>query len=732
MAGSQYPSRILRRTAAKYNSQDSVRRKLPSLALSGLLLAAAVFAQDTKYEPHGQEIPGPPSPGVFSAWLKDIRHWKMERRIRIGYKDAQYERPELAWTQSSFIQPQMMIEDRFFYDPVAGKYTVDRYLDDLEKRYGGIDSVLIWHTYPNIGIDDRNQNDLLADMPGGLEGVRRMVADFHRRGVRVLFPIMLWDQGTHPYEGSNWDAVAKLFKAIDVDGINGDTLSGFPIAFREASDKAGHPLALEPEVGLASDEMLIWNNLSWGYWHYTPTSVPTVSRYKWLETRHMVNICNRWARDKTNDLQHAFFNGVGYESWENIWGIWNQIDDRDAEALRRISKIERRFASLLITPQWEPHTPVLQTSVYASKFPGKQETLWTLINRNEYDVAGQQISVPYSPGTRYYDLWNGVELTPQVSGSTAALSFPIESHGYGALLSTSTATPELKKFLTEEATLAQRPLASYSKERPVLAQHVVEIPATNHAQTAPAGMIHIPAGRFDFEVSGVMIEGENEIGVDVQYAGEDSPRRHHARVIDLPAYYIDRYPVTNAQFHDFLAATGYHPRDDHNFLKDWQGGTYPAGWDRKPVTWISMEDARVYAKWAGKRLPHEWEWQHAAQGDDKRLYPWGESWNAAAVPEPDMGHTMAPPANVDAHPAGASPFGVQDLVGNVWQWTDEWQDEHTRAAILRGGSHYRPQGSDWYFPQAYKLNEHGKYLLMAPAKDRSGAVGFRCVRDAAS
>ena len=68
----------------------------------------------------------------------------------------------------------MMMEDRYFYDPVAHKYTVDRYLDDVTRRYGGIDSVLIWHTYTNIGIDNRNQYDLLRDMPGGLDGVREM------------------------------------------------------------------------------------------------------------------------------------------------------------------------------------------------------------------------------------------------------------------------------------------------------------------------------------------------------------------------------------------------------------------------------------------------------------------------------------------------------------------------------------------------------------------------------
>ena len=71
-----------------------------------------------------------------------------------------------------------------------------------------------------------------------------------------------------------------------------------------------------------------------------------------------------------------------------------------------------------------------------------------------------------------------------------------------------------------------------------------------------------------------------------------------------------------------------------------------------------------------------------------------------------------------------------DLVGNLWQWTEEFTDEHTRAAIVRGGSYYQPQGSNWYFPQAYKITEHGKLLLMAPSKDRAATLGFRCVQDA--
>jgi formylglycine-generating enzyme required for sulfatase activity len=242
-------------------------------------------------------------------------------------------------------------------------------------------------------------------------------------------------------------------------------------------------------------------------------------------------------------------------------------------------------------------------------------------------------------------------------------------------------------------------------------------------------MIKIPAGDFDFRVEGIEIEGFDDIGVDVQYPWENTPRRFHNHPMQIDSFWIDKYPVTNAQYKQFLAATHYHPTDGLNFLRDWANGTYPAGWDNKPVTWVSLEDARAYASWAGKRLPHEWEWQYAAQGTDGRDYPWGNEWNADAVPVPDKGRTMRGPDAVDAHPSGASPFGVVDLVGNIWQWTEEFHDEHTVGSILRGGSYYQPQGSIWYFPQAYRLDQHGKLLLMSPSMDRSGAVGFRCVQD---
>ena len=117
------------------------------------------------------------------------------------------------------------------------------------------------------------------------------------------------------------------------------------------------------------------------------------------------------------------------------------------------------------------------------------------------------------------------------------------------------------------------------------------------------------------------------------------------------------------------------------------------------MTWVSLEDARSCASWAGKRQPYEWEWQYAAQGADGRPYPWGGEWDPDAVPVPDKSRNMRGPDPVNAHSKGVGPLGVMDMVGNVWQWTEEFADEHTRAAIRRGSSYYQPQGSIWYFPK---------------------------------
>ena len=190
---------------------------------------------------------------------------------------------------------------------------------------------------------------------------------------------------------------------------------------------------------------------------------------------------------------------------------------------------------------------------------------------------------------------------------------------------------------------------------------------------------------------------------------------------------MNQYPVTNQEFKKFLKATKYTPKDTSNFLKHWIKGSLPKGLENHPVVYVSLDDAQAYAKWAGKRLPTDIEWQYAAQGTDGKKYPWGNVYDSTKCNH-KLGHTTP----VDAFPGGENPFGVRDLIGNVWQLTNDVYDNGTfYFGMLRGGSFYNPTSSWWYIPGGPQPADNPQILLMvSPGFDRNATVGFRCVKDA--
>ena len=176
-----------------------------------------------------------------------------------------------------------------------------------------------WQGYPNVGADPRNVFDLMRALPGGLAGIRSMVADFHRRGVRVLWPNFPWDLGTRDEGSPDYRALVELVLATGADGANGDTMDCLPRPWMDLATSAAlpgrRPLALQPQsMGTRYDksgwQAIGHNVMSWGEgWQYT--TAPLTSAYKLLEPRHMVNVVERQATNRTDGLQTAFFNAVG-------------------------------------------------------------------------------------------------------------------------------------------------------------------------------------------------------------------------------------------------------------------------------------------------------------------------------------------------------------------------------------------------------------------------------------
>lgn len=188
--------------------------------------------------------------------------------------------------------------------------------------------------------------------------------------------------------------------------------------------------------------------------------------------------------------------------------------------------------------------------------------------------------------------------------------------------------------------------------------------------------------------------------------------------IYINAFNIDIYPVSNAEYKDFVDATG------HNPPRTWKEGAYPEGTADHPVIWVTWHDAQAYCEWAGKRLPTELEWEKAARGTDGRTYPWGETFDSAKCNSKESGLGGTSP--VGSYPDGVSPNGAFDMAGNVWEWTADWYEAYRGSLyeLARYGEQYKVlRGGSWFDAQDMVRSSTRKSF---DPNQGFSTIGFRC------
>ena len=236
-----------------------------------------------------------------------------------------------------------------------------------------------------------------------------------------------------------------------------------------------------------------------------------------------------------------------------------------------------------------------------------------------------------------------------------------------------------------EAAMALGRLGQVDDDVALMLQHVYETAREDDVRHAAleallalrredmVDMVFIPAGEF--------LMGST----DADKAARDSEKPQHT--LYLPAYFIDRTPVTNAQYRRFIEAGGYANPDywrEAIAAGRWRDGKYidydgehrdrPLLWDdprfnddSQPVVGVTWYEALAYSRWAGKRLPNEAEWEKAARGTDGRIYPWGDVWREGRANTAELGIRRTTPVGRFS-PEGDSPYGAVDMAGNVWEW----------------------------------------------------------------
>lgn len=722
----------------------------------------------------------PPESKVSYVMYAEVFRGEWQEGLRLMFRDrylfdleefdnSLYEREDLAWIKESYLMILQMAWDREFYDRMTGKYTFPDIIRKGIDLFGYFDVFCIWPTWPRLGLDQRNQWDMYRDLPGGTSQLRSFANMCRLSGTKFFISYNPWDNSTKTED--HYRGMARIITETDADGVVLDTRGSSSYELQAAAD------SVKKGVIMYSEGMAIIKDMPGiisGRVHNAIYLSPELNLNKLIKPDFSIfRVCDVGEDIIHRELAIAFFNGYGTELNMYRPGGRNEYFDTDLKFLARTTFILRQNNDAFLDFNWTPLIKTTLDYVYVNQWKSGDKTLFTVLNMRPEGVAEKLFEVNNPGGKHYVSLWNHENLVPETEngktfiramadgwnaiysgtrreGSVDCIaelpdilrseikgdSIIIHNPGNGKILiwqGDPSYNKDYKEFdIPTDTVICVKDLFGYYEGKIVVQlidnkrlkdENVLRLKGgkpwlisrvtpTTLASNIPRNMVLVPGADFSFNVT----TREDFIPYP-EVSG---------KTISIDSFLIDKYPVTNASYYEFITSTGYYPKDTTRYLKHWESSIYKQGQDNYPVVYVSYEDVMAYAEWAGKRLPTEVEWQLAAQGDDKRLWPWGDEFHGTYC-----NNAFDRPTPVNAFPKGESPYAVMDMVGNIWQMTnDMYFNGAYYFIVIRGGSYFRPESSWWYIeggPQP--LDKTQIMLLVSPGFDRSATVGFRCVKD---
>ena len=723
----------------------------------------------------------PPGAKVNYFIYADLFKGEWQAGLRLMFRDKYlfdldhfdnklFEREDLKWIKQSYIIILQMAWDREFYDRETGKFTFGDELKKWNEQFNNIDVFGIWPTWPRLGLDQRNQWDMYRDLPGGTEQLKSNARLSRSYNTKFFIAYNPWDNSTR--QEDHYKGMAKLISETEADGVVLDTRGSSSYELQKAADSVRQGVVMYSEGMAVTKDM---PGIISGRVHNAIYFSPELNLNKLIKPDFAIfRVCDVGEDRNHREIAIAFFNGYGTEL--NLFRPGGRDDGYrdDLSYLARTTFILRQNNDAFLDNDWTPFINTTTDNIFVNKWYSGDKSIYTVLNMKPDGFQGNLFKVNNQEDRHFVSLWNHESIDPVIENGEAYIpvsaegwqssftgtrkeasldciaqfpeiirpllfgdSLQIHNQGVGSVIiwkgnpSYQTQHFDLK-FNRDTTIRIMNIIGNYEGKivlqylennllrdeyvirltggKPWLISKVVPTPA---ARNIPSDMVLVPKASITYNLT----------------TKEDFmpyPAINENVTSEVDSFLIDKFPVTNVQFYDFLLKTGYVPADTVNFLKHWSSGKFRQGQDNYPVIYVSIGDMTAYANWAGKRLPTQTEWQLAAQGTDKRKWPWGDEFHGTWC-----NNAFNRPTPVDAFSKGQSPYGVMDMVGNVWQMTNDMYFNGTNYfSIIRGGSYYRPDSSWWYIeggPQS--LDRTQIMLLVSPGFDRCATVGFRCVKD---
>lgn len=727
------------------------------------------------------------------GWQSGVREAFQKRYLYDvdNFDDSLFKRQDLAWMKKAYVMHLLMAWDKEFYDAQKGAYQLYDFIERGKKLFGGDDVVCIWPTWPTLGVDQRNQFDLYRDLPGGLKKIREIAEASRSHGTKFFVAYNPWDESTRN-EG-HLQGLAYLIKETLADGVVLDTKGESSRELQDAADKE------KPGVVMYSEGMAVPKDMQGiisGRVHNALYYPPMLNLNKFIRPDFAIfRVAEVFKEPIQREYAVAFFNGYGTEINQFAPGH-PEWEEEQYKYLGKTTRILRENTSLF-TSDYTPLIATLRDSIWVNAWSSSDKTIYTILSLKPEGFHGSLFALNETPAARWIDIWKHEEIQIKKVGDQSYAVVNIDgfdaqdlgTNNEGNVTSIARFTPTLQAKITDgwltgtckpgstikiwkgNPSYAQEPVIiqpsrqnefsiTLSKEigryegklviqsflneeladeqilflKPGTAQRISEVTKTPVIRKIPSEMVPIPAGKFKVKFT----QGDEFIPY---------PKEYENKEVTLDAFAMDRYPVTNDEYKRFMRESHYQPSDSTHFLKHWINKQVPKGQENFPVVYVSYEDAIAYARWAGKRLPTELEWQYAAQTSAGHEWPWKqvkpvtrkETWVTETLTVKNIEGIDPRNANlgdgnlysVGKYKKGVNAYGLYDLSGCVWQLTnDEYQNGSYRFIIMKGGSYFKPSSSWWYVQGGPRELHYRQFLLrVSPGFERNATVGFRCVAD---
>ena len=333
---------------------------------------------------------------------------RLREEFRSTLDFSEYKRKDLAWFKDTLLHHFTFVYGKEAYDYDNHQFDIDRLLDQGEE-FGGYDTLILWHQYPRLGVDHRDQFDFFDDYPGGKEAIRQIVQRAHERGTKVLLPFKPWDVPAGDQAEDVAAKIAALASETDIDGFFLDTMDTMPKNFRDVVDEAKPGLIFCSEGYPRQKSSIEILTSSWDqYWNWE--SMPEVNLLRFVLPEHISPNIARWhVGDKKDKLiQRAVFNGTGIVIWQDIFGSWLPYSPEQKAIIKKWKALWTANMHAFMCSKPIPMYPTGVNGLHCNLFPAdnKDEAIYVLYNENDEDVTGNLLRIHDPAFIPISECWN--------------------------------------------------------------------------------------------------------------------------------------------------------------------------------------------------------------------------------------------------------------------------------------------------------------------------------------